>query len=175
MSQLLFADDTKGATFSPCRTWRYELWRRWGREPERYCAFIGLNPSTADETNDDPTIRRCIGFAKRWGFSGLYMLNLFAFRSTDPTGLKTANDPVGPENNLHLMRICDSAELVIAAWGVHGTYLDRHKKVLSLLGPLHCLGTTKDGHPKHPLYLAGDTEPVLFNRGSPTNAERRSK
>jgi hypothetical protein len=84
-----------GADFSPCRTWRYKLSRRWSLTGPMI-AFVGLNPSTADEIDDDPTVRRCIGFARRWGFSGMYMLNVFAYRSTNPRELRTATDPVGP-------------------------------------------------------------------------------
>lgn len=145
------------ARFSPCRTWRYELWRRWGHAP--VAAFIGLNPSTADETQDDPTIRRCIGFAKRWGYGGLVMLNLFAYRSTDPRGLKVAADPVGPENDETLLRVTAEAGCVIAAWGAHGALFGRDAAVRRLLAHLTLdhLGLTKAGHPRHPLYLARST------------------
>jgi len=107
------------ATFSPCRNYRYLLSRRLC-DPESnnisHCVFIGLNPSTADETVDDPTIRRCMGFARSWGFGWLVMLNLFAFRSTDPRALKTAHDPVGQDNDAFLRTYTKNAGIIIAAW-----------------------------------------------------------
>lgn len=148
------------ARFSPCRTYRYDLWRRWGDGP--YAMFIGLNPSTADETQDDPTIRRCINFAKAWGFSALCMTNLFAFRATDPKDMKEYQQPVGPENNDVLQECAAGAGVIVAAWGVHGVHEDRDKEVLALLPGLQCLGLSKEGHPRHPLYLKGDLKPVPF-------------
>ena len=105
-----------GAGFSLCRTWRYKLWRRWSSAGPTV-AFIGLNPSTADELNDDPTIRRCIGFARHWGFGGMYVLNVFAFRSTNPRALRGAADPVGPRNNAALLTTCRRCDMVVACWG----------------------------------------------------------
>ena len=126
--------------------------------------FIGLNPSTADETQDDPTIRRCIAFAKAWGYSALCMTNIFAFRATDPKDMKAEEFPIGGhENDLSLHSLSESAGIVIAAWGVHGTHLDRNADVMKLIPNLHCLGTTKDGHPRHPLYLRKDSVPSLLN------------
>lgn len=132
--------------------------------------FIGLNPSTADETINDPTIRRCIGYARSWGFGGLYMLNLFASRATKPQDLKKAADPVGPENNNFLKRYLDPAGLNIACWGAHGAFMDRGETVIKLLGRenLSCLGVTQQGHPKHPLYLRRDIKPMKL---SSTNTE----
>lgn len=148
----------KGAQFSDCRTYRYALWRRW-RE-DSHVMFIGLNPSTADETQDDPTIRRCIGFAKAWGFGGLYMLNLFAYRATSPKDLKKAANPTGPENDNYLSMYLHKEGLNIACWGNHGRYLNRAAEVISLLGEsnLSVLGMTKMGQPKHPLYIKGSTQ-----------------
>lgn len=152
----------KCADFSPCRKYRYSLRRHWGDmlndDAPGYVMFIGLNPSTADETNDDPTIRRCINFAKAWGFSGLCMTNLFAFRATDPKDMIAADDAVGPDNDAWLRCLSDGASLVVAAWGVHGTHQGRDKAVAGLLGAMDCLGTTKDGHPRHPLYVRGGIE-----------------
>lgn len=88
--------------------------------------FVGLNPSTADELLDDPTIRRCVAFARSWGYGALCMTNLFAFRATDPDVMKSADDPVGPENDQHLQDLANGASVVIAAWGVHGTFGGRH-------------------------------------------------
>lgn len=149
------------ATFSPCRTWRYMLTRCWATHLP-ILAVIGLNPSTADETRDDPTIRRIRGFAELWGYGGLHMLNLFALRSTDPRGLRAVADPVGPENDAVIVYGTAVGD-VLCCWGTHGFYMGRDQSVLRLLRPfsrrlLH-LGLTKDGHPKHPLYLRGDTAP----------------
>ncbi len=142
--------------FSPCRTYRYLLTRSWGelfQVPRRLVMFIGLNPSTADEEQDDPTIRRCIGFAKDWGFAGLVMGNLFAFRATDPRDMLAAEDPVGPENDQHLLEASLVVSLVVAAWGVRGAHRGRGDEVAGLIPDLSALGLTKDGHPRHPLYL----------------------
>ncbi|KVP17103.1 DUF1643 domain-containing protein [Burkholderia ubonensis] len=156
----------KSAVFSPCRRYRYALWRHWGALPGTvdlgYAMFVGLNPSTADETNDDPTIRRCIAFAQSWGYSGVCMVNLFAFRATYPADLLQASDPVGPENDAWLKHFAHHASVVIAAWGVHGTHLARDAAVKELLPQLHCLRRTKDGHPGHPLYLPKTLVPQPF-------------
>lgn len=152
----------KGAQFSNCRKYRYALWRTW--EENAHVMFIGLNPSTADETEDDPTIRRCINFAKYWGFGGIYMLNLFAFRATSPKDMMKAHDPIGSENNSYLQMYLNEAGLNIACWGNYGKYLNRGKKVIELLGRtnLSILGLTRNGQPKHPLYLKRDIEPIHF-------------
>ncbi len=126
-----------------------------------------LNPSTADAETDDPTIRRCIGFARKWGFQELQVGNLFAWRATDPRELKQALDPVGPENDRHLMTMSGCADVVIAAWGARGNYRNRAAEVLDLLeGTVYHLGLTKQGHPKHPLYLRADTSRVAFMKSS---------
>jgi len=148
---------TQGAAvFSPCRLYRYRLTRRWGDGPT--CAFIMLNPSTADEFQDDPTIRRCIGFARREGCGGLVIGNIFAFRAADPADMKAAPDPVGPENDRHLIQIMVETDgPAVAAWGAHGAFLDRAAHVRRLTDvPLLCLGLTKAGAPRHPLYIRGD-------------------
>lgn len=148
------------AVLSPCRTYRYRLTRCW--QPHgKQLAFIMLNPSTADEMVDDPTIRRCIGFAHRLGFASLTVGNLFAYRATDPADLRRAENPIGPDNDRHLLAIADDAEMVICAWGAHGAHMGRGQAVRSLLrAPLWCLSRTKAGEPTHPLYLPGDLEPV---------------
>jgi hypothetical protein len=156
----LFRYPDKWATFSLCRKYRYDLWRRWAEGP--YCMFIGLNPSTADETNDDPTVRRCIGYAKAWGYSALCMTNIFAWRDTDPSKMKAAAEPVGPENDAHLVRLSSAAAVVIAAWGTHGAHLERGDAVQKLIRNLHCLKLTADGSPGHPLYLAKTLVPRLL-------------
>lgn len=122
--------------------------------------FVGLNPSTADETQDDPTIRRCIAFAKDWGYAGLCMTNLFAFRATDPKDMKAAAEPTGSENDMHLKALAEGAGVIVAAWGANGTYKGRDAEVRRLLPALHYLALTKDGHPGHPLYLRKTLTPV---------------
>jgi len=150
------------AVFSPCRTWRYVLRRRWAAEPA--LLVIGLNPSTADETVDDPTIRRCAGFARELGCGGLTMANLFAFRATDPAAMKAAPNPVGPDNDDWLEALAAEHEIRVAAWGVHGAHLGRADDVVArgLLGELRCWGTTATGQPRHPLYLPASTPLVPF-------------
>lgn len=150
------------ATFSPCRTYRYSLWRHWGPREGGYAMFVGLNPSTADETLDDPTIRRCIGFAKAWGYSGLCMTNLFAFRATDPEKMRSVEDPVGPENDAVLQQLAKDARVVVAAWGTHGAHRGRADQVLAMLPNLHYLRLTKAGFPGHPLYLPQSLTPQPF-------------
>jgi len=147
------------AVFSPCRQWRYELWREWDAG-KPYCMFIGLNPSTADETKDDPTVRRCIAYAKAWGYGSLCMTNIFGWRDTDPAKMKLVPDPVGQENDSTLRRIAAGAGLVIAAWGTHGSHMGRAEQVLQMLPNLMCLSRNKDGSPGHPLYLRADAKPV---------------
>jgi len=156
------------AIFSPCRTWRYALTREWesplGDGEELSCLFVCLNPSTADEIDDDPTVRRCIGYAKAWGYSKLTVCNIFALRSTDPKALYTHADPVGPENLAHIAREAVRHELIVAAWGNHGELRGQGVTVRNLLEVLaesvHVLGLNLDGQPKHPLYLRADIEPV---------------
>lgn len=169
------------AVFSPNRIWRYTLLRTWGSDPANCVVFIGLNPSTADETTDDPTIRRCIGFAKAWSFDRLVMLNLFAFRATDPQVMKAAADPVGPMNNKWIIYHAKRARRVVAAWGVHGEHQERGAKLAQLLAghgvQLECLGKTKAGHPKHPLYLAATTplEPFALQFADPEEIKSLKK
>ncbi len=154
---------TSDAIFSKDRVYRYSLVRIWDGTKD-LVSFIGLNPSTADETKDDPTIRRCSQFAKDWGYGGLVMLNLFAYRSTDPKALKTVADPVGPGNNTQILHVSSMLNSpMIAAWGTHGTYLNRGEEVKLLLNDkLHYLRLTKDGHPSHPLYLPKKLTPTKF-------------
>lgn len=148
----------RSARLSTDRRYRYELWRRWGAGP--FCMFIGLNPSTADETEDDPTIRRCVAFARSWGYDGLCMTNLFAYRSTEPKDMKLIGTAaVGLENDLTLDKLSRTAGVVVAAWGTHGTHLRRDETVKLFIGGLHYLRLTKDGHPAHPLYLPADLTP----------------
>ena len=153
-----------GAVISPCRKYRYALWRMWGDVVRSgYVMFVGLNPSTADETVDDPTIRRCVGFAKSWGYAGLVMTNLFAFRTTDPALMKRVGDPIGPENDRYLQAQDGYRALVVAAWGTYGAHRNRDLEVANMLHPMFCLAVTKDGHPAHPLYLAKHLRPAPFS------------
>jgi hypothetical protein len=159
------APNGHSAVLSPCRTYRYALERRWGSGP--FVLFVGLNPSTADESVDDNTIRRCIGFAKTWGYGGLLMGNLFAFRATKPRDLRTAADPVGPDNDVWLTTLSLRAGLIVAAWGADPIVSSRVCDALDALGDeVQCLGTTKDGQPRHPLYLRKDTKPEPFGQRS---------
>lgn len=154
------------AEFSPCRRWRYSLFREFD-SGSGTVAFIGLNPSTADETTNDPTVSRCLRFAHAWGFGQMHMLNIFAWRDTDPHGMKAAGDSVGPNNDRELRRTALSADLVVACWGVHGAHLGRGEYVANQLladVPLQCFGLTKEGHPKHPLYLRADSTLVSFRK-----------
>jgi hypothetical protein len=162
--------DTATAVFSPDRTYRYALTRRWDEAAPLAC-FIMVNPSTADALTDDPTIRRCSTFARSWGAGGLLVLNLFALRATDPAELRRHPDPVGPDND-HVIRrmlsaVTGRAGWVVAAWGVHGLLAGRDtytaRLVADVYGPdLSCLGVTKDGQPRHPLYVHGDTPLTPF-------------
>lgn len=157
--------DSHAAVLSECRRYRYKLAREWNRSRPTL-TFIMLNPSTADATLDDPTIRRCIGFAHGNEFGGLHVFNLFAFRATDPMQMKAADDPVGPDNDTHIMTALTTAAAtnspIIAAWGVHGAYNGREAEVRRLSlecgVKLMCLGSTKGGHPRHPLYVAAAQE-----------------
>lgn len=158
-----------GATISDCGLYRYHLWRVWDDELPTL-VFVMLNPSLADEQSDDPTIRRCIGFAKRDGFGGISVKNLFALRATDPKRLLHAVNPFGPDNESHLLacrNLCTSSR-VVAAWGkIPGDETMRMRANLSIyivrkLEP-YCLGKNKDGSPKHPLYLANDTPIVTWS------------
>ena len=151
----------KKTTFSLDRKYRYTLWRNWGGmfEPEEYVMFIGLNPSTADEVKNDPTVRRCIGYAKDWGYTAICMTNIFAYRATLPGDMMAVSDPVGPQNDSALVEVAQDACIVIAAWGVNGSYLNRGEEVQKLLPNLHYLKLTKEGFPAHPLYLPKNLKP----------------
>jgi len=154
---------TGGAAFSRDGRYRYRLWRRWDRSRPAI-AFCMLNPSTADARRDDPTIRRCIGFARDWGYGGIEVVNIFALRATDPRDLRSACDPVGPRNDAFMLRAADRS-LVVIAWGVHGALRDRQAKALALFGPrtrLLALGRTRSGAPRHPLYLRRDAKATEY-------------
>lgn len=166
-------DEQATATFSPCRTYRYALTRRW--HPDwPLAAFVMCNPSTADAFRVDPTVQRCIGRARAWGAGGLLVLNIFALRSTDPKALYDHADPVGPDNDRviaeHLSLAADPLGPVVVAWGTHGALHDRGHRVDALLRargvrPV-CLGTTRQGFPRHPLYVPASTQTCDY-RGMP--------
>ncbi|MCB1281882.1 MAG: DUF1643 domain-containing protein [Salinibacterium sp.] len=157
-------DIERGACLSDCERYRYTLWRRWGDEPKPEkspcMVFVMLNPSTADGQYDDPTIRRCMGFADSFGYHAMLVVNLFAFRATNPRDLWSEEDPIGPENDEAIRRACyPTTHRVVAAWGSpkHAWHDRRAQEVTRLLATrLHTLATTKHGHPRHPLYLAAD-------------------
>jgi len=156
-----------GALISPCGTYRYWLSRPCEvAHPETGTAlFVMLNPSTADHTNDDPTIRRCRGFARRWGCNGLKVANLYALRSTDPAGLWRHPNPIGPDNDDHLMQLAAEHGDVVCAWGANAQQ-PRVETFTFLMGKLGvrlwCLGTTKAGAPRHPLYVKSDQRLVRW-------------
>ncbi len=154
----------RAAVFDESEAYRYSLIRKWGPRPGRV-AFVMLNPSIADERVDDPTIRRCMAFAEREGYDQLEIVNLFAIRSKDPARLRSHPTPVGPENDAHILAAAKAADLVIAAWGVHGAYGLRARIVQRLLAgiPLKCLGFTSMNYPRHPLYVRGDAPLVALN------------
>lgn len=142
----------RSAKLSRCGKYRYALWREWEETLPRVL-FIALNPSTADRTRDDPTIRRCLTFACRWGYGSVAVGNLFAYRAGKPHGLKRVADPVGPRNDWWLRRLAAEADLVVAAWGNRGLeYAPRVASVIELLPDLHCVEKTKRGMPWHPLF-----------------------
>lgn len=167
----LHADGMRShAAYSSCQRYRYVLQHVWdGTPPLPLAAFVMLNPSTATAYAVDPTVARCIGFAKRWGYGGCIVLNLFALRSTDPRGLLECDDPAGPDNDAVIVECAGRAGVIVCAWG--GPYspkalgkLVRRRALMvrCLLGgrTLHCLQTAKGGEPRHPLYLRGELSPV---------------
>lgn len=176
-----------GADISPDGRYRYRLWREWrgcashdnwrwlgakdggGHElgEPKSCLFVMLNPSTADGETDDPTIRRCVGFAKAWRYDLLEVVNLFAHRATDPREILQMGDaaePYGPRNQAVIERAAQDAGVIVCAWGAHGGHLGQDETVRGWLmdwgAPLMCLGTTKGGFPRHPLYVPSDTKLV---------------
>jgi hypothetical protein len=152
----------RGAVFSRCGTYRYLLWRN----ASLALPFMGLamlNPSTANEEDDDPTITRGTGFARRERLAGPLVWNLNAFRATDPVNMKSADDPVGPHNNAAIALALTLAEITVAAWGTHGTFQGRdhgvRRRCAAAGAKLYALKLTKDGHPGHPLYLSSKLRP----------------
>jgi len=146
------------ARFSRCRLYRYSLERRWTQGRGKVL-FIGLNPSTADGRLDDPTIRRCVGFARDWGFAGMEVVNLFAWRATYPEDLKRSPDPVGSRNDYWILRAHRQANLTVACWGNDGTFRSRASEVIARLDNLHCIRLNQSRQPAHPLYLRASLQP----------------
>lgn len=146
----------RSAIISECGLYRYVLTRCWAPSSKRIC-WVMLNPSTADAKRDDPTIRRCVDFSIGWGYGSMVVVNLFALRATNPNALRIAEHPLGPDNFEHLIRETTQAECVVAAWGAHGIARDQGRSLKSVLAsagiPMMCLGTTKMGYPRHPLYV----------------------
>ena len=151
----------KNATFSDCRKYRYVLSRTWDSK-KKTILFIGLNPSTADEQIDDPTIRRCINYAQNWGYGSLLMVNLFAYRATMPTELKKVKNPIGNDNDLHIKELIKKVDLAVAAWGNEGSLLNRDKEIKKIIPNLMCLKINKSGQPAHPLYQKKDLQLIKY-------------
>ncbi|MDB5057226.1 MAG: hypothetical protein JWO59_698 [Chloroflexi bacterium] len=156
----------RGAQLSRDQIYRYALWRIWDRRLPRVI-WIMLNPSTADAQQDDPTVRRCLSFSREWGYGSLTVLNLFAARATDPKQLATFDDPSGPMNDVFIRNIiAPPSSLIVCAWGAHASAARRVpaiREMLRITGkePM-CLGITKDGQPRHPLYVPAATPLVRF-------------
>jgi len=170
---LRVGDDKAGAVFSQEREHRYVLWRSWSSVEYRvyrskgHVAFCMLNPSIADEKRLDPTLRRCKRFAQDWGYDGMVIINLYPLVSTSPDGLRHTN-PMGDWNESHLDLVAHRTTQFIVAWGASKYVVDRGKRVVHLLkqweiDPM-CLAHTKDGHPRHPLYVRKDTTPIAYGR-----------
>ena len=159
-----------GALFSPCRRWRYLLWRRWD-ETKPVANFLMLNPSTADEFQLDPSCTRARVYAERWGYGALIVTNLFGWRATDPAAMKAVRDPVGQGNDRAILKAAREAGIVVCAWGNHGAHLDRSAAVTAMLAKAgirtHVLRVNACGEPAHPLYLPGNLKPALSRAARP--------
>ncbi len=153
------------AIYSDCEAYRFSLTRVWDVALPTVL-FIMLNPSKATELQNDPTIERCERRARALGFGAFRAMNIFAWRETDPKAMRRANTPIGDENDRLLCGSIPWADQIVAGWGTHGAHLDRGRAVEALLrdagAQLHCLGLTKDGHPRHPLYISYATQPQLW-------------
>ena len=130
----------KDAILDKTRQYRYALKRQWGADDENFVNFVLLNPSTADENIDDPTIKACIKFAQNWGYDGILVTNLFAFRATEPTDLKKAENPIGDQNDSYIKKYAKRSKIIVIAWGNHGNFLNRGEQVVKLLSQIksHC-------------------------------------
>ena len=152
---------SQSARFSPCGRYRYNLLRNWDGK-KGHVLFIGLNPSTADHKTDDPTIRRCVGFAKLWGYGSMEIVNLFAYKATYPKDLFAADNPIGPRNNYWINKAYTRSDNTIACWGSLGNYQQRAANVMKRLGKLQCLQINKGNEPAHPLYLRANLKPFPY-------------
>lgn len=151
------ASPERGAVISACGLYRYTLWWTWGAGPRvNWCC---LNPSKADATVNDPSFMRMVRFTQSWGYGGLIVTNLFAFRATNPRDMIAAPDPVGEDNDYWIQTCSMQSALTVAGWGSGGAYLGRGVEVRRMLHAPHYLRLTKDGHPGHPLYLPADLKP----------------
>lgn len=159
-------DAASVAIYSDCEAYRYSLTRVWDDTGPR-AAFIMLNPSTATEVQNDPTVERCERRARALGFGAFRVLNIFAYRATDPRDMRRATDPVGPENDAAILECLSWADKVICAWGTHGAHLDRgpavHRMLTERGTEMFHLGLSKAGHPKHPLYIGYAVQPVRWD------------
>lgn len=149
----------KTAIISECGNYRYELKRIWD-DSKPWVLFVCLNPSTADHEKEDRTSRVCINYAKRWGYGGLVIANVFAYRSTDKSVLYQVDDPIGPENNQHLQRLSREAVETVCAWTDDAAFMGRDLAVLPILNSPKCLKKLKSGRPGHPLYKRKDLKPI---------------
>lgn len=161
----------RDAIFSDCRTWRYNLIREFEDqslvgERSGTMVMILLNPAKATAEEDDPTNQRGIDFAKRWGFRRLEFVNLFAGRTPYPEKLKEMDDPIGPENDKHILEACERADKIVCGWGNHGDYLDRSVEVYEMISEydLECFGVNNSGEPVHPLYQPADANTKSYER-----------
>lgn len=160
MPDLFEQQEISGAEFSQCGKYRYGLWRLWNNDLP-CIMFIGLNPSTATATMDDPTIRRVKRFAKDWGYGGVFMCNLFAYISPYPHDLKLIKDPIADNDNWLTLFACSCRDILFA-WGNFPEATERAKKVSEMFPTAVCLGFNKNGSPKHPLYVAAKTKYVNY-------------
>lgn len=158
------SSEDRGACISDCGLYRYALWRIWDNSLQQV-TWVMLNPSTADHEVDDPTIRRVTSFTRDAGYGGFSVLNLFAFRSPSPRAMKSADDPIGPHNMAYFSGLVADRQDVVAAWGTNGGWMDRDLEIMRVLcrNKVMCLGTTKDGYPRHPLRLPKTQELIPYN------------
>lgn len=154
-----------GAIFSPCEKYRYLLWRNWDGNAKRVCWLL-LNPSTATELVLDPTLTRCKAYSQAWGYGGMTVCNAFAYRETNRLAMLRHPEPIGPDNDRHIMSAADAADLVVVGWGNDGTHQGRGAAIMSMLASKgivpKCLKITGNGQPGHPLYLKKDLQPFLY-------------
>ena len=163
MSETLFEDKIFGADFSEDRKYRNALWRIWDSK-KSLVMFVGLNPSTANENTDDPTIRRVISFAKAWGYGGVYMMNLFTVVSSDPKVLRDNNNLGDFVHDKNILReYAKKCERIVFAWGNFKEAKSRGYEIASEFPNAYCLTKNKNGSPKHPIYVSASVLPVKFN------------